>query len=58
MEDMCDIKSVLESQENTYNKVEAQANLKSRSLTVSPTRSKGPPCLQIDVHDASDLRFG
>jgi hypothetical protein len=22
------------------------------------TRSPGPPCLQIDVHDASDLRFG
>jgi hypothetical protein len=58
MDDMCDIKSVLESQENTYNKVEVQANLKSRSLTVSPTRSTGPPCLQINVHDASDLRFG
>jgi hypothetical protein len=27
------------------NKVEVQADLESRSLTSSPTRSPGPPCL-------------
>jgi hypothetical protein len=58
MEDMWDIKKVLESQENTHNKVEVQANSKCRSLTSSPTRSPRPPFLQIDVQDVSDLRFG
>jgi hypothetical protein len=43
------------SQENKHNKVEVQANSKSRSLTLSPTQSLGSPCLQINVHDASDL---
>jgi hypothetical protein len=57
MEDMWDIEKVLESQENTHNKVEIQVNSESQSLTLSPTRSPGPPCLQIDVQDASDLRF-
>jgi hypothetical protein len=57
MEDMRDIKKVLESQGNKHNKVEAQVNSESRSLTLSPTRSPGLPCLQIDVHDVSDLRF-
>jgi hypothetical protein len=32
--------------------------LDSKSLTSSPTRSLEPPCLQIDVHDVSNLRFG
>jgi hypothetical protein len=58
MEDMWDIKRVMESQENMYNKVEVQSNSKSRSLTSSATRSSGPHCLQIDVQDTSDLRFG
>ncbi len=58
MEDMWDINKVLEVQGNTHNKVEVQANLESTSLTSSPTQSPGPPCLQIDVQDASDLRFG
>jgi hypothetical protein len=49
MEDMWDIKKVLEIQGNTHNKVEVQANLESRSLTSSPTQSPGPPCLQIDL---------
>jgi hypothetical protein len=49
MEDMWNIKNMLEIQGNTHNKVEFQANSESRSLTVSPTRSLGPPCLQIDV---------
>jgi hypothetical protein len=58
IENMWDIKKVLESQGNTHNMVEGQANSESRSLTSSPTRSPEPPCLQIDVQDASDLRFG
>jgi hypothetical protein len=55
MENMRDITKVLESQGNTHNKVEVQANSESRSLTLSSTRSLGPPCLQIDVQDVSDL---
>jgi hypothetical protein len=58
MENVRDIKKVLESQGNRHNMVEVQANSKSRSLTASPTRSLEPLCLQIDVQDASDLRFG
>jgi hypothetical protein len=49
LEDMWDIKRVLESQENMHNKVEVQANSESRSLTLSPTQSPAPPCLQINV---------
>jgi hypothetical protein len=55
MEDMWDIKRVLKSQGNMHNKVEVQSNKESRSLILSPTQSLGPPCLQIDVQDASDL---
>jgi hypothetical protein len=55
MENMWDIKKVLESQGNTHNMVEVQANSKFRSLTLSPTRSSGPSCLQIDVQDMSDI---
>jgi hypothetical protein len=58
MENMWDIKKVLESQGNRHNMVEVQANSKSRSLTSSPTQSLEPLCLQIDIQDASDLRFG
>jgi hypothetical protein len=58
MENMWDIKNVLESQGNMHNMVEVQANSESRSLTSSSTQSSGPPCLQIDVQDAFDLRFG
>jgi hypothetical protein len=58
MKAMWDIKKVLEIQGNMHNKVEVQANSESRSSTLSPTRSSGPPCLQIDAQDMSDLRFG
>jgi hypothetical protein len=58
MESMRDIKKVLESQGNTHNMVEVQANSESRSLTLSPTRSPGPLFLQIDVQDMYDLQFG
>jgi hypothetical protein len=57
MENMQDIKKVLKSQGNVHNMVEVQAILESRSLTLSPTWSPGPPCLQIDVQEASDLQF-
>jgi hypothetical protein len=55
MENMWDIKKVLESEGNMHNMVEVQANSESRRLTSSPTWTPVPPCLQIDVHDASDL---
>jgi hypothetical protein len=58
MGDIWDIKMVSESQGNLHNKVEIQSNLELRSLTSRPTRSPGPPCLQIDAQDMSDLRFG
>jgi hypothetical protein len=58
MENMRDIKKVLESQENMHNMVEVQANSESRSLTSNPTQSPDPPYLQINVQDTSDLRFG
>jgi hypothetical protein len=58
MENMWDIKKVLEVQGNMHNMVEVQANSESRSPTSSPTQSPGPPCLQIDIQDASDLQFG
>jgi hypothetical protein len=59
MEDMWDIKRVMESQGNTHNKVEVQSNSGSGSLTSNLTRSPGLPFLEIDVQDASsDLRFG
>jgi hypothetical protein len=54
MENMWDIMKVLESQEDMHNMVEVQANSEPRSLT----QSLGPTCLQIDVHDASDVQFG
>jgi hypothetical protein len=45
MENMRDIKMVLESQENMHNMVEVQTNLEYMSLTSSPTRSPRPHCL-------------
>jgi hypothetical protein len=54
MENMWDIKKVLESQGNTHNMVEVQEKLESRSLITSPTRSPGPLCLQIDIQNTSN----
>jgi hypothetical protein len=45
IEEMWDIKRVLESQINMHYKVEVQSNAESRSLTSSPTHSLGPPSL-------------
>jgi hypothetical protein len=58
MEDMWGIKKALEIQENMHNKVEVQANSESRSLTSSLIQSPGPPCIQIGIHDAYNIRFG
>jgi hypothetical protein len=56
MEDKRSIKKVLESQGDVHEKVVNQSNLELPSL--SPTRSPGPPCIQIDVHIAYYLHFG
>jgi hypothetical protein len=49
MENMWDITKVLESQRNTHNMVEVQANSESKSLTSSPTQSLEAHFFQIDV---------
>jgi hypothetical protein len=56
MEDKQSIKKVLESQGDVHEKVANQSN--SKLLSLSPTRSPGPPCIQIDVQIAYDLHFG
>jgi hypothetical protein len=56
MEDKWSIKKVLESQEDVHEKVVNQSN--SELLSSSPTRSLGPPRIQIDVQVAYDRRFG
>jgi hypothetical protein len=50
-EDVWDTKDVLESQGNAQTKAEIQSDLEFQSLTLSPTRSPRPHCLQIDVQD-------
>jgi hypothetical protein len=56
MEDKRNIKKVLESQGDLHEKVANQSN--SEFVSSSPTRSPGPPHIQIDVQIAYDLRFG
>jgi hypothetical protein len=56
MEEKQSIKKVLESQEDVHEKVANQSN--SELSSSSPTRSPGPPCIQIDVQMAYDLCFG
>jgi hypothetical protein len=56
MEDKHSIKKVLESKEDVREKVANQSN--SELLSSSPTRSPGPPRIQIDVHIAYSLHFG
>jgi hypothetical protein len=56
MEDKQSIKKVLESQGDVHEKVVNQSN--SELLSSNPTRSPGPPRIQIDVQIAYDLRFG
>jgi hypothetical protein len=49
---------VLGRQGGAHIRVEIQSNSEFRSLTSSPTRSPGPPQLQIDVQDAYEIGFG
>jgi hypothetical protein len=56
IEDKRNIKKVLESQGDVHEKVANQSNSELPSL--SPTRSSGPPHIQIDVQVAYELRFG
>jgi hypothetical protein len=56
MEDKLSIKKVLESQGDVHEKVVNQSN--SELPSSSPTRSPGPPRIQIDVWIAYDLHFG
>jgi hypothetical protein len=56
MEDKRSIKKVLESQGDVHEKVANQSN--SELPSSSPTRSPGPPHIQIDVQIVYDLRFG
>jgi hypothetical protein len=56
MEDKWSIKNMLESQGDMHEKVANQSN--SELPSSSPTRSPGPPHIQIDVQTAYDLRFG
>jgi hypothetical protein len=56
MEDKWSIKKVLESQGDVHKNVMNQSN--SELPSSSPTRSPGPPHIQIDVQIAYDLHFG
>jgi hypothetical protein len=56
MEDKQSIKKVQESQGDVHEKVANQSN--SELPSSSPTRSAGPPQIQIDVQIAYDLHFG
>jgi hypothetical protein len=56
MEDKRSIKKVLENQGDVHEKVANQSN--SELPSSSPTRSLGPPYIQIDVQIAYDLCFG
>jgi hypothetical protein len=56
MEDKWSIKKVLERLGDMHKKVVKQSNSKLPSS--SPTRSPGPPRIQIDVQIAYNLRFG
>jgi hypothetical protein len=53
MEDKRSIRKVLESQGDVHDKVMNQSN--SELLSSSPTRSPGPPHIQIDIHIAYNL---
>jgi hypothetical protein len=57
-EDEWDINKALERQGDAHIKVEIKSNSELQSLTLSPTRSPGPPQIQIDVQYAYKIRFG
>jgi hypothetical protein len=56
MDDKRSIMKVVQSQGDVHEKVVNQSNSELPSL--SPTRSPGPPRIQIDVQIVYDLRFG
>jgi hypothetical protein len=56
MEDKRSIKKVLENQGDVHEKEVNQSN--SELLSLSPTRSPGPPCIQIDFQIAYNHCFG
>jgi hypothetical protein len=56
MEDKCSIKKVLESQGDVHEKVVNQSD--SELPSSSPSRSPGPPRIQIDIQIPYDLCFG
>jgi hypothetical protein len=56
MEDKWSIKKMLESQGDVHEKMANQSN--SELPSSSPTKSLGPPHIQIDVRIAYDLHFG
>jgi hypothetical protein len=56
MADKRSIKKVPESQGDVHTKVANQSN--SELPSSSPTRSPGPPHIQIDIQIAYDLHFG
>jgi hypothetical protein len=56
MENKQSIKKVIERQGDVHAKVANQSN--SELPSSSPTRSPGPPHIQIDVQIAYDLHFG
>jgi hypothetical protein len=58
MEDKRSIKEVLQSQGEVHEKVANQSNSELPSSSSSPTRSPGPPRIQIYIQIAYDLRFG
>jgi hypothetical protein len=55
MEDMWDIKRVLEIEGDVYAKVEIQSNSELQSLTLSQSRGLGPLCLEIEAQNVYDL---
>jgi hypothetical protein len=57
MEDMWNIKRVLERQEDMHAKVDIQSKSELQSLTLSQSRDPESPCLQIDAQDVYNLRF-
>jgi hypothetical protein len=56
MKDKWSIKKVTKSQGDVHEKVANQSN--SELPSFSPTRSPGPPRIQIDIQIAYFLRFG
>jgi hypothetical protein len=56
-EDELNIKRVQERQGDAHIKMEIKSNSEFQSLTSSPTWSSRPPRLQINVHNAYEIRF-